>query len=77
MLLNAKLNGTAHKLLLANNFHMCKHARNSMTTTIITKSQFEMFYGDKPKVIGLFSEFGHIAYITKSDRFKKQTTKKM
>ena len=26
----------------------------------------------KPKIIGSFSEFGHIGYITKHDKFKKQ-----
>ena len=36
-----------------------------MDTTGSTKIPFGNFYGEKPKVIGLFSEFGRIAYVTK------------
>ena len=36
-----------------------------------TKIPFEIFYGEKPKIIGYFSEFGRIAYVTKKENIKK------
>ena len=56
---------------------MCKRVRNSMTTMGSTKSQFGILYGEKPNIIGLFSEFGCIAYITKRDKLKKHITEKI
>ena len=64
MLLNAKLNYTAHKILCTEAFHMCECVRNSMATKGSTTS------------IGLFSEFGRIGYVTKRDKFRKQMTDK-
>ena len=65
MLLNAKLNDTAQKMLLAEAFHTCKCVRNSMSTTGSTTSPFEIFYGEKLKIIGLLSDFGCIGYVSK------------
>ena len=36
----------------------------------------KFFYGKKPKIVRLFSEFGRIAYITKRDEINKQITDK-
>ena len=47
-----------------------------MATTGSTTSLFEKFYGENPKIIGLFSEFGRIGYVTKRDKFKKQMADK-
>ena len=48
-----------------------------MATTGSTISLFENFYGENPKIIGSFSEFGRIRYITKRENFKKQMTGKI
>ena len=65
MLLNAKLNHTYQKIMWEEAIHTCKHVRNSMSTTGSTTSPFERFYGEKPKIVGSFSEFKRIGYITK------------
>ena len=36
------------------------------------KIPFKIFYGEKPKIVVSFSEFVHIAYITKQDKFNNQ-----
>ena len=56
--------------------HMCERVRNSMATTGCTTSPFENFYGEKPKIIGLFSEFGNIGYVTKRYKLRKKMTDK-
>ena len=76
MLLNEKRFDTAHKLIWAEAVHTCKHVINSMDTTGSNTSLFEKFYGEKMKIIGSFSKFGHIEYITKWDKFRKQMTDK-
>ena len=43
-----------------------------MAITGSTISPFENFYGEKTKIIGSFSEFGRIGYVTKRYKFKKQ-----
>ena len=43
-----------------------------MATTNSTKIPFEIFYGEKPKIISLLSEFRRIAYVTKKDKIKGQ-----
>ena len=55
---------------------MCERIRNSMDTTGSTKIPFENFYGEKPKIVGLFSEFGRIGYVTKQEIFMNQITDK-
>ena len=45
IMLNAKLNDTAQKMLWSEAVHMCKHVRNSMDTTGSTTSLFENFHG--------------------------------
>ena len=47
-----------------------------MTSTGITTSPFENFYGEKLKIIGSFLEFGRIGYVNKLDKFKEQITHK-
>ena len=71
MLLSTKLNDTAQKMLWAEAVHTYECVRNSMDTTVSTTSPFENFYGEKSKIIGSFSEFGCIVYVTKWDRLKK------
>ena len=71
MVLKAKLNDTAQKMLWAEAVNMCERIRNSMANTGSTTSPFENFYGEKPKIIGSLSEFVGIGYITKRDKFKK------
>ena len=72
MLLNAILNDTYQKMLWAEAVHTCEILRNSMATTGSTNSPFENFYGEKAKIIGLFLEFGRMAYVNKRDKIKKQ-----
>ena len=45
---------------------------NSMETTYSKKSWFVIFYVEKPKIIGLFSEYGCVVYITKRENIKRQ-----
>ena len=71
MLVNAKLNDADQKMLWAEAVHTCKPVINSMADTGSTTSLFEIFYGEKPKIIGLFSEFGRIGYVTKQEKSKK------
>ena len=73
MLINAKLNHTAQIMLGAEEVQTCKRVCNSMETTSSTNILFEIFYGEKLKTIGLFSEFGRIAYVTKIENIKIQT----
>ena len=54
MLLNAKLNDTAQKMLWAEAVHTCKRVRNSMANTGSTAIPFKNFYGEKPNIIGSF-----------------------
>ena len=60
MPLNAKLNETYQKMLWAEAVHMRRRVRNSMATIGSTTSLFKNFYGEKPKIIGSFSDFGCI-----------------
>ena len=57
MLLNERLNDTTQKILWAESVQTCERVSNSMVKTGITKSPFEVFFGDKPNIIGSFSEF--------------------
>ena len=47
-----------------------------MATTGSTTIPFELFYGEKPKIIGSLLEFGRIGCVTKRDKFKKKMTDK-
>ena len=67
MLLNAKLNDTYQKFLWTEAVHKCKCVKNSMDNKCSTKSPFENYYGKKLRIVGLFSYFGCIAYITKRE----------
>ena len=51
MLLNAKLNDTAQKMMLEKAAHICKCVQNSMPPTGSTKIPYEIYYGEKPKII--------------------------
>ena len=51
MLLNAKLNDISHKMMWSEAVHMCKCIRNSMATKGSTNSPFEIFHGEKLKII--------------------------
>ena len=72
MLLNAKLNDIAQKMLREEAVHTCKRVINSMATMGSTTSPFENIYGENPKIIGLFLQFRRIGYFTKRNKFKKQ-----
>ena len=63
-------------MLWAESDHSRKRVRNSMATTGSSTSPFKRLYGEKPKIIGLFSEFGRIGYVTKQYKFKKKITDK-
>ena len=65
MLINGKLNKDSQKMMWARDFHMCENIINSMANTCSTTSQFEKFYGEKPKIVDSFPEFGHIRFVTK------------
>ena len=77
MLLNEKINVIDHKMLWTEAVCACKRVRNSTANTGITKSPFRKFYGEKSKIISLFSEFRRIAYVTKWEKLKKNITYKM
>ena len=72
MLLTTKLNDTAHKMMWSEAVHTCNHMQKSMATTGSTNIPFEILYGEKPKIIGSFSEFGRITYITKRGNIQVQ-----
>ena len=55
MLLNMKLNDTAQKIMWEETVHTCERVRNSIKTTGCTKSPFEIFYREKPNIVGSFS----------------------
>ena len=76
MLLNAKLNDTYQKIMWEEAVHTCDRVRISMANTGSTTSPFKKIYGEKPEIIGSFSEFGRIGYVTKQDKFNKQMTEK-
>ena len=63
-------------MLWAEDVHTYERVRNIMATTGSTTSPFENLFGEKPKIIGLLSEFGRIGYVIKLDKFKKQMTDK-
>ena len=65
MLFNTKLNYTAQKIMWEEDIHTFKRVRNIMADMGSTTSPFEIFYGEEPNIIGSFSEFGHIGYVTK------------
>ena len=50
--------------------------KNCISTTGSTTSPFKTFYWEKPKIIGSFSEFVRIGYVTKRDMFKNQMADK-
>ena len=60
MIINTKSNDITQNILGTEAVPTCKRIRNSMTDTGIKRSLFEIFYGEKSKIIGSFSEFGHI-----------------
>ena len=65
MLLNEKLNYIYHKMLWVEAVNTYKRVRNSMANMGSMKIPFEIFYGEKPKIIGSFSDFGCIDYVAK------------
>ena len=52
MLLNASLNDTDKKIMLAEAVHTCEHIRNSMATIFSTTSLFKTFMEEKPISLG-------------------------
>ena len=52
MIMNAKLNETAQKLLWAEAVHTCASVINYMATIGSTKSPFKIFYGEISNIIG-------------------------
>ena len=76
MLLNAELNDTTQKILCEDAVHTCECVRNSLYNRGSTTCPFGSFYGEKPNIIGLFSEFGSIIYVTNKGKFNKQTMEK-
>ena len=72
MLLNAKLNNMSHKMLWAEAVITCERVQTSMAKTGNTDIPFEIFYAEKPNIIGSFLQFGRIAYVTKMEKTKKK-----
>ena len=64
-LFNAKLNGTATNIMQAEARHTCELMQNSAATKFSLNIPLEIFYGEKPRTIGSFSQFGRILYNTK------------
>ena len=52
MLLNEKLNDTAQNILFEESAHMFERVINGMATIGSTKILFEVFYGEKSKIVG-------------------------
>ena len=77
MLLNLKLNDTYQKTLWSDSVHTWERVQKIMATIGSMKSLFENFYGEKPNIIGLFSEVGRITCITKRKNIKKQMKEKI
>ena len=50
---------------------------NIMEATGSTKSPFEFFYREKTKIIGSFSQFERILYVTKRENIKKKMKDKI
>ena len=76
MLLNAKLNDTAQKIMWVKAVNICERIRNSMATAGISISPSENSYREKPKIVASFSEFGRAGYVTKREKSKKKMTGK-
>ena len=72
MIMNEKINDTTKRILQEGAVHTCKCVRNSIDTTGITESQFENFYGEKLKIIGLFLEFERIVYVTNGKNLRSR-----
>ena len=72
MLINAKLNDAAQKILWEEAVHACKRIRNSIATTGINTSPLENIYGENPKIIVFFhsSNVSDTSPIGKSSRSK-------
>ena len=51
------------------------HMHNGMATTGIMNIALEILWR-KPNIVGSFSEFGHIAYVTMRGNIKRQTKDK-
>ena len=67
MLLNDKSNDAAQKMLWAEVVHTCECVQNSMAITNRQKTPFDILWR-KLKRIGLFYEFGRIAYVTNREK---------
>ena len=76
MLINSKLNDKSQKMMWAEAVHTFQLIRNNIDNTGSIKRTFINLYKKKPKIIGLFSYFGRIVFVTKQDKFKKQMTDK-
>ena len=72
ILLNVKPNEDTQKIMWDEAIRTCKCLINVMVTTGSTTSPFRNFYGEKPKIVGSFSEFVCIGHVTKRENFKKQ-----
>ena len=72
ILLNVKINDTSQKILWEEAVNKYEHARNSMANTGSTRSPFENFYQEKPRIIGSFLEFGRISYVNKREKNNKK-----
>ena len=76
MILNENFNDIAQKMLWTEAFRTYEPVQNSMETTGSMKSQFEIFYGEKPNIIVSFSDIVRIIYVTRREKVRKQMTDK-
>ena len=75
-MLNMKLNNADQKMLCAEAVHTWERVRNSMATKGSDTSPLENLDGEKPNIIGFFSEFGRTGYVNKRENLKKKMTDK-
>ena len=52
-------------MIWAEAVHAWECVQKSMENKVSTNNLFEICYGEKPKIIGSFSEFGRSTYVTK------------
>ena len=74
MLLNTKLNEIDKKLLWADTVYKCERIRNSMDTTGSRNITFEIFFGEKLKIVGSFRIFYRLPTTVKVTELRSRLT---
>ena len=71
MILDAKLNDAAHKMLWSEAVHTCERVQNSVATNNSQESRL-VFYGENSNKISSFSDFGCSVCVTNRVKSKGQ-----